>query len=173
MTTTKRLKKPVMTVKTIDEAEKVMAEFATADAKLAGINASMDQQITAIRNKYDEQIRSLQELKDEKADALHFFAESNKQLFDKKKSILFTHGAIGFRTGTPKLKTLPKFTWASVTMLLKDKLPEYVRTVEEPNKAMLLDDRDREEVAKLFPKVGIEVVQDETFYVELKKEGAE
>jgi phage host-nuclease inhibitor protein Gam len=168
--TTKREKKPVMTVKTIDEAETVMAEYATADAKLAKITATMDEQITAIRNKYTEQMNELSEVKEEKLNALHFFAESNGNLFDKKKSIAMAHGVIGFRTGTPKLKTLKKFTWGAVVEMLKIKLPEYVRTVEEPAKDKLLADRDIEDVAKQFERCGIEVVQDETFFVELKKE---
>jgi phage host-nuclease inhibitor protein Gam len=171
MATKSRVKKPVMAVKTIEEAEGVMAEYATADAKLQKINATMDEAITAIRNKYDDQVRELQELRDEKINTLHLFAENNAQLFDKKKSIPFTHGVIGFRTGTPKLKLLSKFNWNGVTELLKIRLPDYVRSVDEPAKDKLLADRDNSEVAKLFPKCGIEVVQDETFFVELKKEG--
>jgi phage host-nuclease inhibitor protein Gam len=172
-TATKRVKKAVMTVKTFDEAESVMAEYATADARLQAINAKMDEQITAIRNKYAPDIADLAEVKEEKLTALHFFAESNAQLFEKKKSLDMTHGVIGFRTGTPKLKTLKKFTWGAVTEMLKDHLPDYVRTVDEPAKDKLLADRDNEEVAPLFKKCGFEVVQDETFYVELKKEGLE
>lgn len=171
MSTTKREKKPVMTVKTIEEAEKVMAEYATADARLAAVNAKMDEQITAIRKKYADDVQELTDTREEKLNELHFFAESNAQLFDKKKSIAMSHGVIGFRTGTPKLKTLKKFTWGAVTELLKSYAPNYVRTVEEPAKDKLLADRDDERVAKLFPKLGIEVTQDETFYVELKKEG--
>ncbi len=45
-----------------------------------------------------------------------------------------------------------------------------VRTVVEPAKDKLLADRDNEEVQAMLPKVGISVVQDETFYVEPKKE---
>lgn len=169
----KREKKPVMAVKTIEEAEVALAEYATADARLAKITATMDEQITAIRKKYADQIQDLTDTRDEKLDELHFFAESNAQLFDKKKSIIMSHGVIGFRTGTPKLKTLKKFTWGSITELLKIHLPTYVRTVEEPAKDKLLADRVDENVSKLFPKVGIEVVQDETFYVDLKKETIE
>jgi phage host-nuclease inhibitor protein Gam len=77
---------------------------------------------------------------------------------------------IGFRTGTPKLKTLKGFTWGAVTNLLKEFLPAYVRTSEEPAKDKLLADREDEVVSALFPKVGISVTQDETFYVEPKKE---
>lgn len=168
-----RAKKQVMTVKTIDEAENVMAEYATADAKLAKINATMDEKITAIRNQYTDSINELIELKEEKLNQLHFFAESNAQLFDKKKSIGMAHGTIGFRMGNPKLKPLKKFTWGAIVELLKERLPDYVRKVEEPAKDKLLSDRNLEEVSSLFPKVGIEVVQDETFFVELKKEGVE
>lgn len=166
-----RTKKPVMAVKTIEEAENVMADYATADAKIAKINATMDQQITEIRKRFSEELQELEEVKEEKLTELHFFAESNAQMFDKKKSIQMSHGVIGFRTGTPKLKTLKKFTWGAVTELLKIHLPTYVRTVEEPAKDKLLADRDDESVAKKFSKVGIEVTQDETFYLELKKEG--
>jgi phage host-nuclease inhibitor protein Gam len=168
---TKREKKPVMAVKTIDEAEAVMAEYAIADAKAAKITATMDVEITKIREKYSEQLQELSELKEDKFNALQFFAENNAGLFEKRKSYAMSHGFIGFRTGTPKLKTLKKHTWGSATELLKEYLPEYVRTVDEPAKDKLLADRENEEVNKLFTKCGIEVAQDESFFVELKKEG--
>ena len=81
-----------------------------------------------------------------------------------------THGTLGFRTGTPALKTQKGFTWESVKNLLKEFLPGYVRTKEEADKEKLLADREKEEVAALFPKVGVKVTQDEAFFVELKKE---
>ena len=68
------------------------------------------------------------------------------------------------------LQTIKGFTWPSVVNLLKEFLPEYVRTTEEAAKDRLLADREVEEVRELFPRVGITVVQDETFYVEPKKE---
>jgi phage host-nuclease inhibitor protein Gam len=88
----------------------------------------------------------------------------------KKKSLESVHGVIGFRTGTPKLKTLKGFTWGAVTNLLKEFLPKYVRTTEDPAKDKLLADKDDREVSDLFGKVGIAVVQDETFFIDLKKE---
>ena len=80
------------------------------------------------------------------------------------------HGVFGFRTGTPKLKNLKGFTWAAVTNLCKELLPAYIRTTEELAKDKLLADRDVQEVAEFFPKIGVQVVQDETFYLEPKKE---
>lgn len=82
------------------------------------------------------------------------------------------HGTFGFRTGSPKLKTLKGFTWSAVVELLKVHLPGYVRTTIEPAKDMLLAARDEESVNRLFPQVGIYVDQDETFFIECKKEEA-
>ena len=56
------------------------------------------------------------------------------------------------------------------TNLCKELLPAYIRTSEELAKDKLLADRELPEVAEYFPKIGVQVVQDETFYVEPKKE---
>ncbi len=166
-----RAKKVVLTG-TIDKtkAEEAFAEYATADARECGIKAKMDVEMTRIREKYQEK---LTELGDEKAAAfekLQSYAENNREEFGNRKSLEFAHGVLGFRTGTPKLKLLKGFTWNSVTNLIKEFLPDYVRISEEPAKDRLLSDREAPEVSALFKKIGIMVDQDETFYVEPKKE---
>ena len=166
-----REKKVVHTGVSTDQMETAFAEFATADAKLQKINATMDVKFTEIRDRYSDEIARLTEQKDKAFDVLQAFALENKDdLFAKKKSMESVHGVIGFRTGTPKLKTLKGFTWGAVTNLLKEFLPAYLRVTEEPAKDKLLADRDDEEVSAMFPRVGIAVAQDETFYVEPKKE---
>ena len=166
-----REKKVVYTGVSAEQMEAAFADFATADAKLQKISATMDVKFTEIRERYADEIAKLSEKKDNAFDILQAFAMENKQeLFSKKKSMESTHGVLGFRIGTPKLKTLKGFTWGAVTNLLKEFLPGYVRTSEEPAKDKLLADRDDQEVATLFGKVGIYVDQDETFFVEPKKE---
>ena len=166
-----REKKVVHTGVSTEQMETAFAEFATADAKLQKINATMDVKFTEIRDRYSDEIAKLTELKDKAFDLLQAFAMENKdELFARKKSMESVHGVIGFRTGTPKLKTLKGFTWGAVTNLLKEFLPAYVRVTEEPAKDKLLADRDNEEVSGMFTRVGIAVAQDETFYVEPKKE---
>lgn len=166
-----REKKVVHTGVSTEQMEMAFAEFATADAKLQKINATMDVKFTEIRDRYSDEIARLTEQKDKSFDVLQAFAMENKdELFAKKKSMDSVHGTIGFRTGTPKLKTLKGFTWGAVTNMLKEFLPGYVRTSEEPAKDKLLADRDVPEAAELFGKCGILVVQDETFFVEPKKE---
>ena len=97
------------------------------------------------------------------------------RVFKKKKSFLMSQGLIGFRTGTPKLKTSKGFTWAAILKLLGvDELGKtYIKTVEQPMKDRLIADREKDTVKLLMKKTGIEVVQDETFYIELKKEEIE
>lgn len=166
-----RAKKTVYTSVKQEEMETAFADYARADARIQKINATMDIEMTKIREKYQDELTKLGEVKEKSFDILQAYALENRdELFTKRKSMETTHGTLGFRTGTPKLKTLKGFTWASVLNLLKEFLPDYVRTAEEPAKDKLLADREDEEVSALFPKVGIAVVQDETFFVEPKKE---
>lgn len=151
-------------------AEEAFAQFATAAAKEKQITGKMDVEITRIRSKYDEELSALKEQKEEAFEKLQSYAENNRQDFGSKKSLEFTHGVLGFRTGTPKLKTLRGYTWPSVTNLLKEFLPSYVRSIEEPAKDRLLSDRDDPNVKANLAKVGLLVDQDEAFYVEPKQE---
>jgi phage host-nuclease inhibitor protein Gam len=166
-----REKKVVHTGVSTEQMETAFGEYAIADARLQKINATIDEQATKIRDKYADEISKLTEKKEQSFGVMQAFALENKdELFAKKKSMDSVHGTLGFRTGTPKLKLLKGFTWGAVTNLLKEFLPEYVRTTDEPAKDKLLADRDDEDVCGLFGKVGIAVTQDETFYVEPKKE---
>lgn len=166
-----REKKTVYTGVKQEEMELAFADYARADARQQKINAEMDIAMTKIREKYQDELAKLQETKDNAFDVMQTFAMENRaELFSKKKSMETVHGTMGFRIGTPKLKTLKGFTWASVLGMLKEFMPGYVRTVEEPAKDKLLAEREDENVMALMPKVGVCVVQDETFFVEPKKE---
>lgn len=166
-----RTKKTVMSGISREQAEQAFADFAAADAKCQNLTSKMDIEITRIREKYADRLAELDAKKSEAFDLMQAYALENKdELFSRKKSVESAHGVFGFRTGTPKLKNLKGFTWAAVTNLVKELLPSYIRTSEELAKDKLLADRDVPEVAGYFPKIGVQVVQEETFYVEPKKE---
>lgn len=166
-----RVKKVVVSGVTRDRMEEAFGVFAFADAKLQGINAAMDAEITKIRERNAEEIARYQQQKDESLEVLQTYATENREeLFSKKKSMETAHGVLGFRTGTPKIKTRKGFTWSAVLELLRQFNPAYVRTSEEVAKDKLLADRDNEEMPELMQKVGVMVEQDETFFVEPKKE---
>lgn len=180
-----RQKKTIITGVTREAAEEAFANYAKADASINKINADIELQCAKIREKYQQKLGELTCERKCAFETLQAFATENQpELFSKKKSLDMTHGTIGFRTGTPKLKTLKGFTWASALELVKTFLPGYIRQTEEIAKDKLLADRELDKVdftenglmkqdvsmSTAMAKCGIFVAQDETFYVEPKKE---
>lgn len=182
---TKRQKKVVITGVSREQAEEAFAQYSKADAQIEKIQAGIDLQVAKLREKYQAELIELSEEKNQAHEVLEAYAMEQKDNW-KKKSLDMAHGTIGFRTGTPKLKTLKGFTWASALQLAKKFLPfTYIRQTEEIAKDKLLADRDLKEVAvydtptgdlrevtmrEAMAACGIQVTQDETFYVETKKE---
>ena len=166
-----RKKKVIITGVSREAADEAFATYAKSDAQLQKINADIELQCAKYREKYADKIATLSEERERAFDTLQAFATENQaELFTKKKSLDMAHGVIGFRTGTPKLKTLKGFTWASALQLIKEFLPDYVRQTWDIAKDKLLADRDVEQMTECMAKCGIQVVQDEAFYVEPKKE---
>lgn len=166
-----RVKKTVVTCVTREQMEDAFGRYASADAEVQSINAAMDKQFVAIREKHADRLAELEQEKTEAFEVMQVFATENREeLFSKRKSMETTHGTLGFRTGQPKLKTKKGFTWAAVLELLKKFGQDYIRTVEEPAKDKLLANREDEDCQQLMEDCGILVAQDETFYVEPKKE---
>lgn len=180
-----RQRKKVISGVTREAADNAFAAFAKADASINKINADIELQCAKIREKHQAELTQLTAERDTAFDTLQAFATENQaELFSRKKSLEMAHGTIGFRTGTPQLKTMKGFTWASALELVKAFLPGYTRKKEEIAKDKLLADRDMEDVGvtdeglilkemsmiKAMEKCGLRVVQEETFYVEPKKE---
>lgn len=170
-----RAKKIVLSGITREQADAAFADYANADAKEQKLTASMDEEITKIRENNQTYLQELSDMKKKSMEIMQAYAMENKELFSKKRSLETAHGTFGFRMGTPALKTLKGFTWASVTNMLKEFLPDYVRTKEEPAKDLLLAaarDNENTEVVEKFEKCGFYVDQQETFFVDPKKEEA-
>lgn len=166
-----RQKKTLMQGISQEQANEAFAQYAKADAQIAKINADIELQCAKLRERYADRLTALDADRTQAFDVLQAFAVENKaELFTKKKSLDMAHGTIGFRTGTPKLKTLKGFTWASALQLVREFLPAFVRTTEEIAKDRLLAERDTEGMFDAMARCGITVVQDETFFVEPKSE---
>lgn len=167
----KRKKTVVVSNVTREEAEEALAIYAKSTGEIDKIAAEIDLAAIKLREKYGEKLTALEKDRDEAFEKLQVYATENKdELFKKKKSLDMLHGMIGFRTGMPKLKTAKGFTWASVLILMKEKMQKYIRTTEEIAKDLLLADREAEGMADKMASVGIVVAQDETFFVEPKTE---
>lgn len=158
------------TVSALTYIDKHMEIYASCDASLKEINSVMDKEILEIRKNYAESITSLQQAKDEAFNKIEGFAVQHQAiLFTIKRSFKTKFGTFGFRTGKPRFTLTGNSTWAKITDLLKEVLPGYVRIAYEPCKDKLMTDFNLPNVQKLVPAMGIEISQDETFYIDLKK----
>lgn len=167
----KRESKKVIAGVTAEQYQEAMSEYALSDSLADKLIAKMNSEITRVREKYDGDLTECMNTKERTIAIIQAYCTENKEvLFSKARHIENAHGKCGFRMGTPKLKTLPKWTWERVLEKVELLLPEYVRVKKEVNKDMLLDQRAAEGVAPLLNEVGVYVDQDEAFYVELKKE---
>lgn len=167
----KREKKRIITGVSREQMEDAFGRFATADAEIQKINADMDAQFVEIRENNADRLAELENEKSAAFEEMQVFATENREeLFTKRKSMETVRGTLGFRTGQPKLKTKKGFTWAAILELLKVKGRQYIRMAEEVAKDKLLAERDEEETRAIMESCGVTVIQDETFFVEPKKE---
>ena len=155
---------------TIAQFEEAMEKYATAERREAEINKIIEAEVNELLEKYEDELLTLAQGKTMAFEIVQSYCLNNKeQLFSKRRSIGTLHGIAGFRLGTPRLKTVKRGNWDKVMARLKEKLPAYIRTVEEPAKDLLLADRHKEKVAPILVEIGLQVVQDELFYIETKK----
>jgi len=155
---------------TFEQFEEAMARYAQAEHREVEINAAVEDEIAELMLQYKDELGALAQGKAMAFNTVESYCRDNKQaLFTKRRSIGTIYGVAGFRLGKPRLKTLPGKDWKEVLDELKIKLPSYIRSNDEPAKDLLLADRYKEEIAPLLAEIGIEVIQDELFYIETKK----
>jgi phage host-nuclease inhibitor protein Gam len=164
-----RAKKILITSVSHEEAEQAMAAFAQCNTQLKLIESRMEEEKQQIDNKFLGEITRLKDSMEEQVKMLQVYGLQFKESW-KGKSLPLIHGKIGFRTGNPKLVKDRKFTWDAVTELLKKAFPAFVRTTYEINKEALIALRDKEEFEGIKDSCYVDVVQDETFYVEANTE---
>ena len=165
----KTLAEPVPALITREDVEAAVTIIASCKAGIAGLNAQIDTRIAAIRQEHEDDLAALAEQVSIATDQLEQWAATHPDAFGKRKSIQCSNGRVGYRTGTPKLKTLAKRTWATVLETIRNSAAykAYVRTKHEVDKDRILADREvlGDDGLKLL---GLQVIQDETFFVEVE-----
>lgn len=169
-----RIKLP-STIITRLRAEEILGEIATLKLEEREHKVAMDRALTSVREQFEAPLDALVKQIGDKTALLETWASANPGEFPKdRKSIVMLHGILGYRTGTPKLKTLAKWTWDRVLEKLKelgDATAGFVRTKEEVNREAIIAAVSE---GRLLPEeartVGVQVVQDEAFFVEPKLE---
>jgi phage host-nuclease inhibitor protein Gam len=168
----KRIKVKNISNVTLDQAQQASAAYAETSTKLSKIEAKMNDEINKVKNKYSEDITELNEALAEPIEVLQVFGNEQKTAWGKKKSMELLHCNIGFRQGNPKVDKAKKFTWDAVVELLKKKplFKKFIRTKEEVNKEAILAEKNDALLGQLKEDCFIEIVQEENFFIDLKKE---
>lgn len=152
-----------------EEMEALVGEIAALSIDRDSMTVEMDERLQAIRSEYEASLADNRLQLDAKLEAARLWALANPESFGEKKSIEMVHGIIGFRIGMPKLKTLRGCTWNFVLeQLARLRLTNYIRSKAEPDRERIIADRDK--LSDRLAALGVEVVQEEAFYVEPKRE---
>lgn len=168
-----RIKTTSPLIATREQAERLLGEIAGLTITRNAIANNLDADIKLARDKAEPQITALNQQLKEKTELLRGWAEANPEEFGKRKSIVFAHGVLGFRTGTHKLKTLTRHTWDTVLARLRAVGwgAAYVRVKEETDKERIIADFNQDLLSDgELTAIGVRVVQDEAFFVEPKLE---
>ena len=153
-----------------EQFEEALEKYTLAERREAEINRTIEGEVNELVEKYEDERLCLAQGKTAAFDTIQSYCLNNKEvLFGKRRSIGSPYGTVGFRLGTPRLKTIKGSDWNQVLDGLKEKLPAYVRTTQEPAKDLLLADRNKDTVAPFLVQIGVSVVQDELFYIETKQ----
>jgi phage host-nuclease inhibitor protein Gam len=155
-------------VRTREELEQLVGEIASQTIQRDGLKVRMDAELTELRARYAEPLAQLDLQIEAGLTVAKNWAEEHQAEFAGKKSLDLTHGIIGFRTGQPQLKRLAGWTWDRVLEAVTRLLPDYVRHKHETDRERLL--ADRETLAPMFREIGVKVEQDESFFLEPKRE---
>jgi phage host-nuclease inhibitor protein Gam len=168
-----RIKVTLPNISSREEAEAEIGEIIFLTTEQLKLTAEMDAELAEVRKQYESILGTLARQSNEKKKALCAWALANLDQFPKgRKSLEFTQGTIGFRTGTPKLALLSRaWTWEKVLTFLTSKLRfgEFVRVKKEVDKDAILGAVSAKEFDEADLKFcGMKVVQDESFFVEPK-----
>jgi phage host-nuclease inhibitor protein Gam len=146
-----------------------ITSYTNATSGLCNLNNIIASEQSEIYERYADNLAALQQQQQEAFEQIKTYCLQHKEtLFAKRRSMHTAAGTLGFRLGTPKLKPIDNTTWTEILPLLKVHLPGYVRTIEEPAKDLLLQHRHTFAVASQLLSLGLQVVQDEVFYIEPK-----
>jgi phage host-nuclease inhibitor protein Gam len=164
-----RIRSSKQEVITREQAEMYVTKLAIETNCQRSLTAKQDAEILAIREKYESDLWVSEESIKIYSDKVQLWAEQNPDEFAKKKSVDFSAGKVGFRTGTPKLKAISGLTLAGALNILKSLSwgRAFVRVKEELDKESILAQFSQGNLSKKeLLEIGCKVEQEETFFIE-------
>lgn len=145
-----------------------VANYALKSAALTQGNVSLNQDLVETRGRHEAELKTLKPERDTALSAVQQIAESNrKKLFRSTKCLRTSFGVVGFRKNRMTFTFKPGETMETVLQKLKMRRPDLVVTKEVVSKNRLYAARNDEGFRQLMDEVGIQINEDEKFYIKL------
>ena len=151
------------------EISVAVANYAMKSAALTQGNVSLNQELVETRDRHEAELKTLKPDRDDALSAVQKIAETNrKKLFVRgAKSLRTSFGVVGFRKKRMTFSLKPGETTEKVLQRLKQRRPDLVVTKEVVSKNRLYAARHDEGFRELMDEVGLQINEDENFYVKL------
>lgn len=160
-----RIKKQIAAPLTREEVESAVNDIAFQITNRRRIETEINRLKLAVDEQYGKPIAALDEAIELRTAQVQAWAQAHPEEFEKRKSIEFASGTIGFRTGTPKLVLLNrKWTWEKALEAVQGWLPNFIRNKPEIDKEAIIAQAD--ELGATLPNCGLKVTQAESFFID-------
>ena len=161
-------KSKTTTIKSREELESVMGEYAVQVLERDRLLVQLEQNIAEIRAAYEQPLAACVEVGNGLFEDMQAWATLNPDAFKARKSLELLHGTLGFRSGTPAVRQVSGVKAEHSIELLMGS--DWVRVKHELNKEQILADvangRDEQDLRAF----GLRVERAETFYTDIKRE---
>lgn len=145
-----------------------VANYALKSAALTQGNVSLNQDLVETRDRHEVELKTLKPERDTALSAVQQIAESNrKKLFRSTKCLRTSFGVVGFRKNRMTFTFKTGETMETVLQKLKMRRPDLIVTKEVVSKNRLYSARNDEGFRQLMDEVGIQINEDEKFYIKL------
>lgn len=169
-----RIKVLTSAVKTREEMERLVRETVGLQIAREKFIADRDNAVAEVTGKFQCGIDATTEEIERSLALIEQWSEAHRAEFGRDKSLAVEGHRIGWRLGQPTPKPVKKLTWKGVVDRIFEFFDEeqqdtFLRVKYEPNKEAML--AVRESQPALLTKIGVEIVQAETFYLDPAREG--
>jgi phage host-nuclease inhibitor protein Gam len=156
------------------DVDESLGHLCELDSRRQTVEAALNDELRGVREQYDSRLNALSIDSAALEAQVEQFCNAHRDDFGQKKSVERLHAILSFRTSPPAVKALNrKWTADAILAAVVKHLPRFVRLKKEVARDTILGDYAAKKITDAdLGEVGLQVVQDETFGIELKREQA-
>ena len=152
------------------DLEREMKRYASSERALIALQKEMDEKLEHLRASYRNKMASYMQLQAMACSSLTDAAYRYYDLwFSKEKKMELSHGCFGFYKEAPRLIKQRGKTWEQIIQTCEQQAPTFLSPKKELSHEKILAQRHIPAVQSLISLVGLQVVEDEFFFIRSKE----